>query len=287
MSPKMARYFGETVVCRRFVGFVRRLQQQFNRSSREGDFVRIAVRVMTLAAALALPNVIPAADTHAPHWGYGEAAGWGDLSAEFKECKLGKEQSPIDIRTKTTQKANLAPIGFDYKAVAGEVVNNGHTIQVNLTDAGSAKLAGGAYQLLQFHFHTPSEEKVDGKSFPMVAHLVHKSAGGGLGVVAVVFKEGRVNAALKPVFEAMPAKEGGTSALKTKLNPADFLPADKGYYAFKGSLTTPPCSEGVAWQVMKQPVELSKEQIDAFRKLYKMNARPVQPLNGRKIQEST
>ncbi len=244
-------------------------------------------RTITLATALALAGGIQAADTHAPHWGYDAAAKWGDLSAEFKECKLGKEQSPIDISTKTAEKAKLPAIGFNYKAAASEVINNGHTIQVNLTDAGSAKLAGGDYQLLQFHFHTPSEEKVDGRNFAMVAHLVHKSAAGSLGVVGVMFREGKENAALKAVFEAMPAKEGGKSALKANLNAADFLPADKGYFAFKGSLTTPPCSEGVAWQVLKQPVELSKAQIDAFRKLYKMNARPVQPLNGRKVQESS
>jgi len=249
--------------------------------------MKCTVRALALATTLALSNGIHAADSHAPHWGYGEAAKWGDLSAEFKECKLGKEQSPIDIATKATEKAKLAAIGFNYKAGAGEVVNNGHTIQVNLADAGSAKFAAGDYQLLQFHFHTPSEEKVDGKNFPMVAHLVHKSAAGGLGVVGIMFKEGKENAALKSVFEAMPVKEGGMSALKGKLDPVDLLPADKGYYAFKGSLTTPPCSEGVAWHVLKQPVELSKAQIEAFRKLYKMNARPVQPLNGRKVQEST
>ncbi|MCE9638869.1 MAG: carbonic anhydrase family protein [Betaproteobacteria bacterium] len=249
--------------------------------------MKFTIRAITLATAMALSNGIHAADTNAPHWGYGEAGKWGDLSAEFKECKLGKEQSPIDIQTKAAEKTKLAAIGFNYKAGAGDVVNNGHTIQVNLTDAGSAKLAGSDYQLLQFHFHTPSEEKVDGKNFPLVAHLVHKSAAGGLGVVGVMFKEGKENAALKPVFDAMPAKEGGKAALKANLNAADFLPADKGYYAFKGSLTTPPCSEGVAWQVMKQPVELSKGQIEAFRKLYKMNARPVQPLNGRKVQVSS
>jgi carbonic anhydrase len=249
--------------------------------------MKYIVRIISLLGTLALSNPVPAAEQHGEHWGYGDAAKWGDLSAEFKECKLGKEQSPIDISTKATQKAGLPAIGFNYKPGSGEVINNGHTIQINLTDAGSAKLAGGEYQLLQFHFHTPSEEKVDGKNFAMVAHLVHKTAGGGLGVVAVLFREGNENAALKPVFESMPAKEGGKVQLKAKLNPADLLPADKGYYAFKGSLTTPPCSEGVAWQVMKQPVELSKAQIDAFRRLYKMNARPVQPLNGRKVQESS
>ncbi len=249
--------------------------------------MNLTLRAIALATSMAVSGGISAADTHAPHWGYDEAAKWGDLSGDFKVCKIGKEQSPIDIQTKATVKAKLAPIGFNYKAGAGEVVNNGHTIQVNLSDAGSAKLAAGDYQLLQFHFHTPSEEKVDGKNFPMVAHFVHKSAAGGLGVVGVMFKEGKENAALKAVFDAMPAKEGDKSALKAPLNAADVLPADKGYYAFKGSLTTPPCSESVAWQVMKQPVELSKAQIEAFRKLYKMNARPVQPMNGRKVQESS
>ena len=247
---------------------------------------RISTISFVLVAALSAPPTAFSAETHAPHWGYDKTAAWGDLSAEFKECKLGKEQSPIDISTKATDKTKLPAIGFNYKAGAGTVVNNGHTVQVDLADAGSAKLAGGDYPLLQFHFHTPSEEKIDGKNYPMVAHLVHKNAGGSLAVVAVLFREGRENAALKSVLGSMPAKEGGKAALKSAFNPAAFLPKNQGYYAFKGSLTTPPCSEGVAWQVLKEPVELSKAQINSFQKLYKMNARPVQPLNGRKIQES-
>ena len=249
--------------------------------------MRISATALLFAAALISPNLAVAVDSHAPHWGYDKAAAWGDLSAEFKECKLGKEQSPIDISTKATEKTKLAAIGFNYKAGSAEVLNNGHTVQVNLADAGSAKLAGGDYPLLQFHFHTPSEEKIDGKNYPMVAHMVHKNAGGNLAVVGVLFKEGKENAALKAVLDSMPAKEDAKVALKNAFNPAGFLPKNQGYYAFKGSLTTPPCSEGVAWQVLKEPVELSKAQIDAFRKLYKMNARPVQPLNGRKIQESS
>jgi len=248
--------------------------------------MRISTSSFVLVAALtALPAAF-AADTHAPHWGYDKAAMWGDLSAEFKECKLGKEQSPIDISTKATEKAKLPALGFNYKAGAAEVLNNGHTVQVDLADAGSAKLAGSDYPLLQFHFHTPSEEKIDGKSYPMVAHLVHKNASGNLAVVGVLFREGRENEALKSVLESMPAREGGKVALKNAFNPAGFLPKNQGYYAFKGSLTTPPCSEGVAWQVLKEPVELSKAQINSFQKLYKMNARPVQPLNGRRVQES-
>ena len=248
--------------------------------------MRISTSPFFLIAALAAPPAAFAADTHEPHWGYDHPALWGDLSADFKECKVGKEESPIDISTKTTEKAKLPAIGFNYKTGAAMVFNNGHTVQVNLIDAGSAKLAGGDYSLLQFHFHTPSEEKIKGKSYPMDAHLVHKNASGSLAVVAVLFREGKENAALKPVLDSMPAKEGGKADLRSAFNPAAFLPKNQGYYAFKGSLTTPPCSQGVAWQVLKEPVELSKAQIDSFRKLYKMNARPVQPLNGRKVQES-
>ena len=242
---------------------------------------------LLLAAACAL-SVAPLAfaQGHA-HWSYkgrDSAAHWAELDESFKLCKLGKQQSPINVVTRAVEKAPGAkPLGFAYTADAGEVVNNGHTIQVNLPAAGSITLDGVEYKLVQFHFHTPSEEKIDGKAYPLVAHLVHKSADGQLVVVAVLFKAGRENAALKPVFDHLPAKEGETLKLDAAINPADLLPADRGYYAFMGSLTTPPCSEEVHWQVLKTPVELSGSQLAAFRKLYRMNARPVQPLNDRKI----
>lgn len=249
--------------------------------------MRISTFSFVLVAALIAPPAVSAVDTHAPHWTYDDPAAWGDLSPKFRKCKLGKQESPIDISTKATAKAKLPAIGFNYKAGAATVVNNGHTVQVDLADAGSVKLAGGDYSLLQFHFHTPSEEKIDGKSYPMDAHLVHQNASGHVAVVGVLFKEGKENAALKSVLGSMPAKEGDKVALKNAFNPAGFLPKNQGYYAYKGSLTTPPCSQGVAWRVLKEPVELSKAQIDSFRKLYKMNARPVQPLYGRKVQESS
>ncbi len=225
---------------------------------------------------------------HAPHWGYGGNAGpghWGSLEKDFETCKLGHEQSPIDISTKATQKADLPAIGTSYKSSAGELVNNGHTIQVNLADGGAAQLPSGSYRLLQFHFHTPSEEKIDGKHFPLVAHLVHKNEAGNLAVIGVLFKQGKENQALKDIFAALPAHEG-KEALKSDFDATALLPANLGYYAFKGSLTTPPCSEGVAWQVLKTPVELSRAQLQAFQKVFKMNARPVQPLNGRQVLES-
>ena len=246
----------------------------------------IALAVGAAFAAVVAAAPAFAADAHAPHWDYKDAKKWGDLAKDFSTCKIGKEQSPIDISTKQVEKAALPAIKAAYKDAAGEIVNNGHTIQVNLNDAGSATVPSGEYQLLQFHFHGPSEEKIDGKNFPLVAHLVHRNAAGNLAVIGVLFKVGKENAALKDVFASMPAKEG-KAELKGKLNASAMLPANMGYYAFKGSLTTPPCSEGVAWQVLKTPVELSAAQLKAFTSIYKMNARPVQPLNGRKVQEAS
>lgn len=227
------------------------------------------------------------ASGNAPHWEYEGKHGpakWGQLEPGFSVCGLGKEQSPIDIRN--ASKTPLQPLALSYTASAAEIVNNGHTIQVNLADAGTLTLDGVPYKLVQFHFHTPSEEKIKGKASAMVAHLVHKSADDKLAVVAVMLKQGKTNAALKPVFDSMPKSNGEKHALDARFDVAQILPADHGYYKFMGSLTTPPCSEGVRWQVLKQPVEVSKAQIAAFRNLYKHNARPVQPLNGRKVEES-
>lgn len=242
--------------------------------------------LLALAGLLAAAPATRAAD-HAPHWDYTGHAGaghWGELDDAFATCKLGQAQSPIDIRTRGAVHGELPAIGFGYAAGSAEVVNNGHTVQVNLPEGGTVKLAGGEYKLLQFHFHTPSEERVDGRAFPLVAHLVHKSEVGELAVVGVLFKLGKANAALQKVFDAMPREAGAKAALAGGFDAAALLPRHQGYWAFEGSLTTPPCSEGVKWQVLRQPVELSRAQLAAFRKLYPMNARPVQPLNGRVVR---
>lgn len=245
------------------------------------------LRIPLLGAALLAASCSSFAAGPA-HWGYEGHEGadhWGKLDPSFKTCKTGKEQSPINI-TSTKKSADLKPIGFAYSPSAAEVVNNGHTIQVNLANGGSIKLGQDEFQLLQFHFHTPSEEQIDGKSFPLVAHLVHKSTDGKLAVVAILFTLGKENAALKNVFGTMPAQGGTSKPLAGNFNAADLLPQDQAYYAFKGSLTTPPCSEGVRWQVLKQTQEISVEQFAAFKGLYPLNARPVQPLHGRKVQSS-
>lgn len=245
------------------------------------------MKMLVAAAGLVACAAGAQAADHAAHWEYAGKTGlahWGELEQDFASCKLGKEQSPIDIRG--AKPAKLAPLGFHYHGGAGEIVNNGHTVQVNLADGGTLDLASGNYKLLQFHFHTPSEESINGKRYPLVAHLVHKNDAGNLAVVAVLFKEGKENAALKQVFAGLPAKAGEKHALADEIDLASLLPARHAYYAYQGSLTTPPCSEGVHWQVLKQPVELSKGQLASFRKLYAMNARPLQPLNGRVVEAS-
>ena len=242
-----------------------------------------------VSAALALSFSLAHAEDKAAHpqWSYKgktDAAHWAGLEVANVACKQSKEQSPINIKVKTVKHVALTELGFNYQAGSAEVVNTGHTVQVNLP-AGSSLTSGEAEaNLLQFHFHTPSEERINGVSYPMVAHFVHKSADGSLSVVAVLFKEGKENLTLAPVFAALPA-EGKPLALAS-FDPAALLPAGRAYYKFTGSLTTPPCSDGVRWQVMQQPVELSKKQIAAFRKIYPMNARPVQPLNGRVVSVS-
>jgi len=241
--------------------------------------------LLMLAAALAAIGSVHAADKGAAHWDYKGKAGtahWGELAQDFSACKLGKAQSPIDIRH---EKAGApAPIGFGYTASTGDIVNTGHTVQVNLAQGGAAHLASGDYKLVQVHFHTPSEEKIHGKRYPLVAHLVHRNDAGELAVVAVLFRQGKENATLKPVFTGLPAHAGDQHPVDGTFDAGALLPTQHAYYAYMGSLTTPPCSEGVHWQVMTQPVEISKAQLSAFRKLYPMNARPVQPLNGRVVE---
>lgn len=268
------------------------------------DMMKRPVLGLLLAAALAVPALAndpghgPAAAaprppspgaTYSPKhplWEYEGETGpmkWSEVSPKFRTCNLGKRQSPIDVDTQTAEKGGLKPIQFSYDAGPAEIVNNGHTIQVNLSKSGGARFDGLEYKLAQFHFHTPSEEKLDGMAQPMVIHFVHRAGDTRLAVVAVFVKMGKENKALKPVFDQLPKVEGASVNLES-LNPTLLLPGDPTYYAYVGSLTTPPCTEEVKWHVMKQPIEVSYKQMAAFKALYKMNARPTQPLNGRRVQ---
>jgi carbonic anhydrase len=224
------------------------------------------------------------------HWSYEGDTGpqaWGNLKPEFNVCAIGKRQSPINIEQGSTLQGPAEPVQFAYAPSNASVVNNGHTIQVDVQGDNSITARGSNYRLLQFHFHTPSEEQINFKRFPMVAHLVHKNNEGQLAVVAVLLQEGESNAMIDKVWTYMPLDSGDRVRMpQGLLDVNELLPKDQRYYQFMGSLTTPPCTEGVLWMVMKQPVTLSKAQFKLFSQIYPNNARPVQPVNGRPVREA-
>ncbi|MES2099072.1 MAG: carbonic anhydrase family protein [Pseudomonadota bacterium] len=228
-----------------------------------------------------------AGSAHAAHWDYGGAGGpdtWGRMKPEFSKCATGTRQSPIDIRDGI--KVELDPVQFDYMPSGFRVVDNGHTVQVNLAAGNSIEVLGRRYELVQFHFHRPSEERINGKQFEMVVHLVHKDLEGRLAVVAVLLDRGAAQGVVQSVWNNLPLEKGEEVPARTLLNVNELLPPERHYFTYMGSLTTPPCSEGVLWMVMKQPVPVSAEQIGIFARLYPMNARPIQSASGRLIKES-
>ena len=239
----------------------------------------------TLALAILLGTSACAWGGDDEHWayeGHGGPAEWGDMDEDYATCKLGKHQSPIDIRD--AKVSDLPPIVFDYKPSALKLIDNGHTLQANYAPGSSIEVGGTRYSLVQFHFHAPSEEKINGQSHAMVAHLVHKDAAGKLAVVAVLLDPGAANAAADTLWANLPAEKQKEIAAAATVDAATLLPADKGYYTFQGSLTTPPCSEDVRWFVLKTPVTIAEWEIADFGKRFSMNARPTQPLNGRTIE---
>lgn len=208
---------------------------------------------------------------------------WGDLSPEYAACKTGKEQTPIDITH--AEPADLAPIAFDYKPSPLTIVDNGHTIQVNYAPGSGITVGGTRYELVQFHFHKPGEEKIHGKAFAMDIHLVHRAANGALAVVGVLLAKGQANPLIKTLWAHLPkTRNKETVAPTVTIDAAQLLPGERGYYTFAGSLTTPPCSEHVTWFLLRHPVEVSGSQVAAFGKRYPMNARPVQPVHDRIIK---
>lgn len=227
-----------------------------------------------------------AADGHDVHWHYGGATGpdnWGTLKPEFRQCMLGKRQSPIDIRDGI--RVQLEPIQFDYRPTPFTVVDNGHTVQVNVQPGNSITVSGRRYELLQFHFHRPSEERINGRQYEMVAHLVHKDPEGRLAVIAVLMDQGKAHPMVQLVWNSLPLERNTDQASPVQMDLNQMLPEQRQYYTYMGSLTTPPCSEGVLWMVMKQPATMTREQIDIFARLYPMNARPIQSASGRLIKD--
>jgi carbonic anhydrase len=225
---------------------------------------------------------------HEIHWSYegeGAPANWGTLKPEWQLCNVGERQSPIDIRDGI--KVELEPIRFDYRPSNFRIVDNGHTIQVNLGPGNTIAVMGRMYDLVQFHFHRPSEERINGRGFDMVVHLVHKDLDGRLAVVAVLLERGQAHPVMQTLWNNLPLeKHSDYSPEGVAIDLNQLLPENRSYYTYMGSLTTPPCSEGVMWMVMKQPAQVSAEQIAIFSRLYPMNARPVQSIRGRLIKES-
>jgi carbonic anhydrase len=250
------------------------------------------VRRFTLVSVLiafALVAGVPAAqEHHGPHWSYAGKAGpehWSELDKAFAPCQAGHHQSPIDIRA--PKPADLPPMQFAYQPTPLHIVNNGHSIQVNYAPGSFITVGDKRYQLTQFHFHHPSEERVNGKGFEMVAHLVHATSDGALAVVAVLLDPGAANPMIADLWKHLPAHEGPEQKLDdVQIDATGLLPQDRGYYTFSGSLTTPPCTEDVTWFVLKTPEPISKAQADAFGKLYPRDARPTQPLYGREVLAS-
>jgi carbonic anhydrase len=226
---------------------------------------------------------------HEVHWAYNGAGGperWGKLKPEFETCAKGQRQSPIDI--KEGARLDLQPIVFDYKPSPLRILDTGHTVQVNYAEGSTITVAGERFELKQFHFHKPAEERIDGRTFDMVAHLVHRSLDGRLAVVAVLFEaREQSNAFLRGLWPHLPLEQDREVMPKdVSIDANALLPEVRTYFTYIGSLTTPPCSEGVLWLVLKTPVEVAPEQVAVFGKLYSMNARPIQPARGRLIKES-
>ncbi len=239
--------------------------------------------IVATGTCLTCAKIAEAAGGHNAPWDYSGAGGpknWGALSPEYATCSGGMHQSPVNL-TKTTPAA-LPDLRFDYGAVPLEILNNGHTIQVNYARGSHMTVNGRRYDLKQFHFHHPSEHAVDGLRYDMEVHFVHMDENKNLAVLGVFLSRSRVNQAIAPIWDHMPMFPTKPRVIpNVMVNAADMLPRDHGVYQYYGSLTTPPCSEGVHWIVMRESIGISPEQLAKFASIFPMNARPVQDKNRR------
>jgi carbonic anhydrase len=261
-------------------------RQRFPGRARAAWFLPLVLGLSLASSAQAFQWPSRVAKPEAPKWGYvGELDPdhWGDLSAEFATCKEGKAQSPIDIRY--GQRMDYAPLSFQYRSDSLAVTNDGQGMRVD-AGPGSFLIANGhEYALQQYHFHTPSEHRILGARADMELQLVHRDGQGKVAVVAVLMNAGRrINSTLKRIAEALPQSPGQTFyGRQVATNPLFLLPPERSYFSYPGSLTTPPCGEGVDWFVMAEPVEVDADLIARFRQAMAVNARPVQPDNSRPV----
>lgn len=235
------------------------------------------------------PEETAAHASETPHalWGYeGEGAptNWSKLRSDFATCATGKRQSPIDIRESIH--VDLEPIKFDYKLSQVRIIDNGHTVQVNVGEGNGIDIMGRHYELTQLQFHRPAEERINGKTYDMVVHLVHKDSDGRLAVVAVLLEKGNENPLIQTIWNNLPLEVGLEVTPSVPIDLNRLLPEIRNYWTYMGSLTTPPCTEDVLWMILKQPQQISPEQVAIFSRLYRNNARPVQPANNRLVKES-
>ncbi len=244
----------------------------------------ITRRRVSLAGSLLFTTAL-AAGASDVHWEYSGSKGpdyWGDLTPKFSVCSSGKNQSPIDVTD--TMKAELPALDFLYNSNAAEILNNGHTVQINFRPGSMIEVGGRRFELQQFHVHAPSENRIGGQAFPLEGHLVHADRNGNLAVVAVMYEVWQVNKALNLLWDPLPEKAGDRRAITRPVTAADLLPVNWAYYRFNGSLTTPPCTEGVWWLVLKTPAKISREQVEMFSHVMRHpNNRPIQPLNARPV----
>ncbi|WP_445144142.1 carbonic anhydrase [Dyella sp. Tek66A03] len=251
-----------------------------------------ATLVLSSASVSAADQPTPPA--HAHHWSYAGANGpghWGSLDDADVACGKGEQQSPIDLDSRTAKTGKSGKFHINYQPGAVTLLNNGHTVEAEVGDAAdTVTFEGASYRLAQFHFHAPSEHSIDGKHFPLEIHFVNKDAEGHITVVGVLVRAGAENKNLAAVFNALPAHEtpAGEHADKpAQVDLAAVLPSEHKAFVYNGSLTTPPCTEGVHWIVLAQPVEMSRAQIGNFAKIFHDNHRPLQKINGRQIDSET
>lgn len=211
-------------------------------------------------------------------------ANWGKINSNWAKCGTGSRQSPIDLRD--GMKVDLEHIAFDYRSSGFNVIDNGHTIQVGVGLGNYITVQNRTYELQQFHFHRPSEEKINGRGTEMVVHLVHKDGEGNVAIIAVLLERGAANSMIQTVWNNLPLEKNQTVTPVVALDVNDILPKKREYFTFMGSMNEPPCTEGVLWLVMKQPMPASPAQMALFSRLYPLNARPIQPGGGRVIKES-
>jgi carbonic anhydrase len=251
----------------------------------EQGVIQQRIGALFIGGALLVFGATIALGAEQAHWGYAGNVGpehWGALAPAYEMCDRGRNQSPIDLTG--FLKTDLQPIKFRYRTTVQDIYNTGHSVQANYTPGSTIELDGHVFELKQFHFHAPSENRISSKIFPLEGHLVHADSDGNLAVVAVMFAEGKANAAVAALWKQMPSKEGEKVALTSEVNAAGLLPKKRDYYRYNGSLTTPPCSEGVWWLVLKEPVSVSQQQVEAFTKVMgHPNNRPVQAVNARSI----